>query len=49
MLRIYLNLERLRESDPYCLRMVPTNTEVHGYAEKQTLARAIGIQKENWG
>ena len=38
----------------YNLRAVPTNTEIF-YArfmamqEKQILARAIGIQKENWG
>ena len=37
-----------------CLRMVPTNTKVflRGFMtllEKQILARAIGIQKENWG
>ena len=37
------------------LRAVPTNTEVFfsvrfmTMREKQILARAIGIQKENWG
>ena len=35
------------------LRNLPTNVKVffavHDYGKKQTLARAIRIQKENWG
>ena len=44
----------VKEDEDGDLRTVPTNTEVFFLRsltmwEKQILARAVGIQKENWG